>query len=53
MFNKEATRWLEIWLDNQLKFTSYINEKMKKARTAKVQIKIRNKKIMFNKEATR
>lgn len=27
-FNKDATRWLGIRLDSQLKFTAYINEKM-------------------------
>ena len=27
-FNKEATRWLGVWLDSQLKFTSHINECM-------------------------
>ena len=39
MFNKEATRWLAIWLDSQLKFTFHINERVKRARTAKIQIK--------------
>ncbi len=38
-FNKEATRWLGIWLDSQLKFTSHINERVKRARTAEIQIK--------------
>ena len=39
MFNKGATRWLGIWLDSQLKFTSHINERVKRARTAEIQIK--------------
>ena len=38
-FNKEATWWLEIWLDSQLKFISHVNEKVRKACTAKIQIK--------------
>ena len=38
-FNKEATRWLGVWLDSQLKFTSHINERVKRARTAEIQIK--------------
>ena len=38
-FNKEATRWLGIWLDSQLKFTAHINEKLLRARTAEIQIK--------------
>ena len=38
-FNKEATRWLGVWLDSQLKFTSHINERVRRARTAEVQIK--------------
>lgn len=25
-FNKEATRWMGVWLDSQLKFTSHINK---------------------------
>ena len=38
-FNKEATRWLGVWLDSKLKFTSHINERRGRARTAEVQIK--------------
>lgn len=38
-FNKKATRWLGVWLDIQLKFTSHINERVRRARTAEVQIK--------------
>ena len=38
-FNKEATRWLGVWLDSQLKFTSHINERVRRARTAEIQIK--------------
>ena len=38
-FNKEATRWLDVWLDSQLKFTSHINERVRRARIAEVQIK--------------
>ena len=37
--NKEAIRWLRVWLDSQLKFTAYINEKIQRARTAEIQIK--------------
>ena len=39
MFNKEATRWLGVWLDSQLKFTSHINERLRRARTAEIQIR--------------
>lgn len=39
MFNKEATRWLGVWLDSQLKFTSDINERVRRARTAELQIR--------------
>lgn len=39
LFNKEATHWLGVWLDSQLKFTSHINKKIQKARNAKIQIK--------------
>ena len=39
MFNKEATRWLDIWLDSQLKLTPHINERMRRACTAEIQIK--------------
>ncbi len=38
-FNKEATRRLGVWLDSQLKFTSHINERVKRARTAEIQVK--------------
>lgn len=38
-FNKEATRWLGIWLDNQLTFTAHVNEKFRAARAAEIQIK--------------
>ncbi len=38
-FNKEATQWLGVWLDSQLKFTSHINERVKRARTAEILIK--------------
>lgn len=38
-FNKETTQWLEIWFDSQLKFTSHINERVKRARAAEIQIK--------------
>ena len=39
MFNKEATKWLEVWLDSQLKFISHINKRIKRARIAKIPIK--------------
>ena len=38
-FNKEATRWLGIWLDSQLKFTAHVNDKFQRTRTAEIQIK--------------
>lgn len=38
-FNKEATQWLGLWLDSQLKFTSQINERVRKAQTSEIQIK--------------
>ncbi len=38
-FDKEATRWLGVWLDSQLKFTSHINERIPRARNAEIQIK--------------
>lgn len=38
-FNKEATRWLGVWLDSQLKFTSHISKRIQKARNAEIQIK--------------
>lgn len=37
-FKKEATRWLGVWLDSQLKFASHINERVKKARAMQIQI---------------
>ena len=39
MFNKEATRWLGVWLDSHLKFISHINERVRRARAAEIQIK--------------
>lgn len=38
-FNKDATRWLGIWLDSKLKFTAHVNEKLQITRTAEIQIK--------------
>ena len=38
-FKKDATRWLGIWLDSQLKFTAHINERLTKAKTAEIQVK--------------
>ena len=38
-FDKEATRWLGVWLDSQLKFTSHINERIPRARNAEIQVK--------------
>ncbi len=38
-FNKKATRWLGVWLDSQLRLTSHINERVKRARTAEILIK--------------
>ena len=39
MFNKKATQWLGVWLDSQLKFTAHINERIRRARAAEIQIK--------------
>ena len=38
-FNKKATRWLGIWLDSHLKFTAHVNQKIKAAQVAEIQIK--------------
>ncbi len=38
-FNKEATRWLGVWLDSHLSFASHVNERMKKAKAAEFRIK--------------
>ena len=38
-FNKEATCWLGIGLNSQLKFTAHINERLKKAKSVEIQIK--------------
>lgn len=38
-FKKEATQWLGVWLDFQLKFPSHINERVKRACAIKIQIK--------------
>ena len=38
-FNKEATHWLGIWLDSQLKFTTHINKRLTKAKTAEIKVK--------------
>ena len=38
-FNKEATRWLGVWLDGQLKFSVHINKRIRRACIAKIQIK--------------
>lgn len=38
-FNKEATRWLGVWLDSQLEFSLHINERIRRARTAEILIK--------------
>lgn len=37
-FNKETMRWLRIWLDSQPKFTAYINKRLTKAKTTKIQV---------------
>ena len=37
-FNKEAMRWLGVWLDSQLKFISHINERVKRAGIAEILI---------------
>ncbi len=38
-FNKEAIRWLGVWLDGQLKFSAHINERIRRAHIAEIQIK--------------
>ena len=38
MSNREATRWLGVWLGCQLKFTSYINERVRRAHAAEIHI---------------
>ena len=38
-FDKNATRWLEVWLDSHLNFTAHVNGRMKKARAAELKIK--------------
>ncbi len=38
-FNKEATRWLRMWFDSRLTFTSHISGKMRKAKIAESRIK--------------
>ena len=35
-FNKEAIRWVRVWLDSQLKFSSHINERARKAQVAEI-----------------
>ena len=37
-FNKDATRWLRIWLDSQLRFTAHVNKGLTKAKTAEIQV---------------
>lgn len=46
-FKKEATQWLGVWLDSQLKFAFHINKKMKKAKVAEAQIKKLSKTYRF------
>lgn len=36
--NKEATRWLGIWLDSHLNFAAHFNERMRKAKAAEFRI---------------
>lgn len=36
--NREATRWLGVWLGCQLKFKSYINERVRRALAAEIHI---------------
>ena len=38
-YNKEATRWLGVWLDSQLSFAAHHNVMMRKARAAQRQLK--------------
>jgi hypothetical protein len=37
-FNKEATRWLGVWMDAHLTFKEHHNQCMMKAKTADVQL---------------
>lgn len=43
LFKKEPTQWLRVWLDSRLNFSFHINERMKKAKTTKAQIKVLSK----------
>ena len=38
-FNQEATRWLGLWLDSRLNFSSHFSERLKRAKTAEVRIR--------------
>ena len=38
-FNKNAMHWLGIWLDSQLRFITYVNKRLIKAKTAEIQVK--------------
>ena len=38
-FNDKATRWLGIWLDSGLTFSTYIKERVKQAQAAEARIK--------------
>ena len=35
-FNKGVTRWLDVWLESQIKIISHINERVRKAQIAKI-----------------
>lgn len=39
LFEKDATRWLGVWLDSRLNFAFHFNERMKKAKAAEARIK--------------
>lgn len=39
ILRKEATCWLEILLNDQLKFIAYINEKLVKVKSTLIQVK--------------
>lgn len=38
-FKKKAIQWLGVWLDSYLDFAAHINERIKKAKAAKLRIK--------------
>jgi hypothetical protein len=52
-FNKEATRWLGVWMDPDLRFTEHHNRCMKKARAAEARLRVLTKMHGINPEGKR